>query len=51
MKIPDIIKKAQLAKEMGISKQVLDLRIKKGLSEEDQKKIINIFNQLLTKVN
>lgn len=51
MKIPGIINKTALAKELGISKQALDQWLKKGLSIDQEKKIKIIFTKHLTSVN
>ena len=50
MKIPPIINKTELAKELGISKQLLEHRLKKGLTEDQQKNILIIFTKHLTNV-
>ena len=50
MKIPSIINKTELAKEIGISKQLLEHRLKKGLTEDQRKNILFIFNKHLTDV-
>jgi len=50
MNIPLIINKTQLAKELNISKQLLEHRLKKGLTDEQKKNIIIIFTKHLTNV-
>ena len=45
MKIPLIINKTQLAKELNISKQLLEYRIKKGLSEVDRNNIATVIEK------
>lgn len=51
MKIPEIINKSKLSKELGISKQALDQWLKKGLTQDQEKKIKIIFTKHLTSVN
>lgn len=51
MKIPAIINKSALAKELGITKQALDQWIKKGISSDQEKKIKIILTKHLTGVN
>ena len=50
MKIPTIINKAKLAKELEISKQLLEHRLKKGLTDDQKKEIIIILTKHLTEV-
>lgn len=48
--IPKIINKTVLADELSISKQLLDWRIKKGLTEQQKKEISFILKKYLTNV-
>lgn len=48
--IPEIINKTVLAKELGISKQLLNDRINKGLKEHQKKEISIILKKYLTDV-
>jgi hypothetical protein len=48
--IPKIINKSVLAKELNISKQLLDWRIKKGFTEHQKQEIIIILKKYLTDV-
>lgn len=48
--IPKIINKTELALELKISKQLLDYRLKKGLSEYQKKEIEIILQKHLTNV-